>query len=309
MFFEIYLVQENNSHFDNNLTNNSSFEIFNCELQEGYADIIDPFTSRIKLLENDSITTDFSLQNTVESANNNNETTPYYTEIKNDMGRDFTAQIFQTTNGWIVGLLLFSLIIIAWVRQFYNKYLIGTISGGYDYKIAYKQFHDKNSLSQRVSLALFAIFVINSGVYIFQMLKLYDVKLLETYSFFSLLIFSSIILALYLVKRITLGLIGTVTRTSDITDEYLHHIGLYNKILGLLLFPVIISIPFVPYDIAKILVKLTWFLWLIMFIMKIIRGTRIIMSKQFFVFYLILYFCALEILPVLIVYNFFISLI
>jgi hypothetical protein len=92
-------------------------------------------------------------------------------------------------------------------------------------------------------------------------------------------------------------------------SEYIHNTFVINKGLGIALFPVIIMAHYLPYPLIKSVLIIGMGIYAIAFILKSIRGYQIIIRKDILIFYMILYLCTLEILPLLLGYKFVISLI
>jgi len=76
-----------------------------------------------------------------------------------------------------------------------------------------------------------------------------------------------------------------------------------NRVGGLILFPLVITGVFFPYSPSGASVFLGIFVLLIMYLKLLQRGILILFKKQFSIFYLFLYFCTLEFVPLVLLYN------
>jgi hypothetical protein len=106
-----------------------------------------------------------------------------------------------------------------------------------------------------------------------------------------------------------LKLFNHLFQAEIIVAEYVHNNFIINKTIGIVLFPVVFAICYMPENLAHILL---WAGLLILgagIIFKLIRGYQIIIRKDVLFIYLILYLCTLEILPLLLGYKFVTSLI
>jgi hypothetical protein len=76
-----------------------------------------------------------------------------------------------------------------------------------------------------------------------------------------------------------------------------------NRIAGLVLFPVVLLVAYYPGEDPAIPVVTGIIVAFILYFMLIYRGTIILLKKQLSIFYLFLYFCTLEFLPLVLIYK------
>ncbi|MBU0763953.1 MAG: DUF4271 domain-containing protein [Bacteroidetes bacterium] len=210
-----------------------------------------------------------------------------------------------TRADWMIGILLFSLILLAWLRIFYNKYMDNVVRSAVSYQSAYKMFESRSPVTQRISFVLNLFFVVNLGLLIYQLLDYYGLTYFSLYGIRAFLAILGFTIALYIGKYLILKIIGFVFDAAVPVSEYLHHIFIYNKNLGLILFPVVICIPYVPENMTGIFVIVGIVLFGLFFLFRIFRGIRLSIKISLSIFYLILYLCILEMLPMLIFYKIF----
>ena len=112
-----------------------------------------------------------------------------------------------------------------------------------------------------------------------------------------------ILFLLYLGKIIALKTFGYIFNASKESNEYIHNIFIYNKNLGMFLFPIVTGASFMAQYAVPLLLNTGLFIALVFFIFRIVRGIKILFRKHVSIFYMILYLCALEILPLLMIYK------
>jgi hypothetical protein len=118
------------------------------------------------------------------------------------------------------------------------------------------------------------------------------------------------IIMLYTLLRVAiLRLTGSLFLVRPLFAEYIHNTFVVNKALGILLFPIIIMIQYMPYKVVPVIMVLGIIVFVIAFLLKTFRAYQIIIRRDILLFYLILYLCTLEILPLLLGYKFVTSLI
>jgi len=119
-----------------------------------------------------------------------------------------------------------------------------------------------------------------------------------------LLIIVWVILIVYdVIKGLLYRITGFVFETSFLTGEYLFNASMLSKVFAILLLPIISVIPFVNIWIVPNLIKLGVGMFIVLYIWQLFRGMKIFFQNTFSVFYMFLYFCALEILPLVILYK------
>lgn len=208
-----------------------------------------------------------------------------------------------TGTDWMVGVFVLCLFVLAWLRIYYNKFLGRTLSAAIDFKESARMFRDNHLLSGQVDLALNFIFVINVGLFVFHFINFYNIRVFSANNFVNFLTFSGITLGIFLAKSVINKLIGFVSTNGDFVEEYSHNIFIYNKAIGIILLPITLGIPFMAELPASIFIKIGLGLFFIFFLMRLIRGIRVFWAKRISPFYMILYLCTFEILPVLIGYR------
>jgi hypothetical protein len=77
----------------------------------------------------------------------------------------------------------------------------------------------------------------------------------------------------------------------------------FNRGTGIILFPVVALIAYFPAENPMVAVFLGILTTLVFYVMLLKRGISILLKKQFPIFYLFLYLCTLEILPLLLIYK------
>jgi hypothetical protein len=200
---------------------------------------------------------------------------------------------------WLVIVLLGSLFILSWIKKLYQKYLVQIVSAVVDYQISNRLFRERNVLFRNVSFGLYLIFGLNIGLFIFYLIDFTGNPQLLPQKFASMLIYTAIVLFVYTVKSGTNRIIGYIFLAQEEFAEYNHNVNIFNKNIGLFLLPVVIAFPFIHEKLQPVVLYFGIGILIIMFLLRFYRGLQIIIRKGVSIFYLILYLCAIEILPVL----------
>ncbi len=213
------------------------------------------------------------------------------------------------SNDWLLGLFIFISLLFLWVKMFYNKYFSLLFGSLLSYQLSLKLLREKNIMTRRVSFVLNFIYSIVLAVFILRILEFYDIKIFKFNTFETLLLLINLIIIISIIRIFILNMVGIVFNSTQIFNEYIHNNYIINKNLGLFLFPLLIMQVYINEKIKIIFILTGILLIIISYIFRLYRGFQIIIKKDIFLFYLILYLCTLEILPLLLGYKLFFLLV
>ena len=162
--------------------------------------------------------------------------------------------------------------------------------------------NDKNYPVFHAAFRLEAIFYIIFPIFIFQCLNLFKYQNTALTPVYLSLIFGGTLLYFFGKKVIYLTL-GLMFETQNETREYLFSYDNFNRSLSLIFLPVVILIQFAPLKTPVFIAILGLIILFLFNIILLRRGAIILLKKQFSLFYLFLYLCTLEILPLLLIYK------
>lgn len=213
----------------------------------------------------------------------------------------------ESTDYWIPGTLLLSFVLIVYLRVF-DWRRFSQLLGGFLRMASVSQFYrEEFSLTNRVSFLLMVNFLLTGALFLFQ-----------TMTFFSgsaggggVIIFglmAAALLVIYFVKLVALRMAGVIFQVKELATEYGYNVLLFNKTLGLVLFPVAALLAFAVQIRADWLVWIGLVAWSIVLIYRILRGVLLAMQVSgISAINLFLYLCTLEILPFIVLTKVFSS--
>jgi hypothetical protein len=248
-----------------------------------------------------------------------NRTKPLEKEAKQDVFIESAETVYSTevkqieikpkyitgriTFDWITILLLGSFLLLGWVRLFNKKYLTSLVKSVLSFKESNTLYREKNSLMVRASFIINFLFVSNISVFTIQIRHYFDLNLsgLEDYKlyFFAMASF----LTLYVFRAISSFFIGNVFLKQKLFSEYFHNANIFTKNTGIFLFPVVIALQFFTYEYIGIIIYTGIIIAGLLYILQVFRAIQINIKKNVSIFYMILYLCAFEFSPFLIVYK------
>jgi hypothetical protein len=211
--------------------------------------------------------------------------------------------IASYNSDWMVGVLLFALILIAIIRFSFSKFLFRVFDSIINYQTSSNLFSEKNMRNLRGSMFLNLLFYVNFTLFIVQYL-VYILTLNQNHNNIVFFLYCFVGLeALYSTKFVLIRFIGYVFNGIKESKEYLHTVSIYNKNLGVILLPITLSVPYMAQHATPLLLNAGLILTLFFYIFRLFRGVKILFRQHVSIFYMILYLCALEILPLLMIYK------
>lgn len=208
---------------------------------------------------------------------------------------------------WPSVVLFFVFSLYVSVRITDPKKIIKIVTSVFNAQMAKQLIREDYKLYKRVSILLSMCFVLVFSFLLYKINNHFDFILKETSSLVKYLFFMAVIIVMYSVKLLTNSLFAFITKTTETDSEYLFNVFLFAQVIGLVLLPLVACMQFSPFPIE-------WFLYpslalcLLFFALRSVRGFAIAGLEQNSGFlYIILYFCALELLPLLVLVKFLIN--
>lgn len=203
---------------------------------------------------------------------------------------------------WITILIILALILFASVRITYSSYIRYLFQSLLNYSTSFRMFREKNYTILHGVFRLDIIFYFTVSLFLYQLI--YILKLTLAHENLTFYIASlGIVLSYFILKKTVYFILGLVFESVLETNEYLFNIDNFNRTLGLVLFPVVALINYYPTNNPLFMVYLGVFIVGVFYIFLLKRGVYILLKKQFSIFYLFLYLCAVEFLPLLLIYK------
>ena len=203
---------------------------------------------------------------------------------------------------WITILLIFLLVLLASVRIAYSKYISTLFQSVFNYSTSFRMYREKNNSILHAAFRLEAFFYLTFSIFIFQLLNFLQLDIANTnFVFFARVL--GVVIVWFLLKKITYHLLGMIIKGVSETSEYLFNLDNSNRVIGILLLPLVILIAFYPFGSPYFIVYIGVFAVAFFYLMLLKRGISILIKKQFPIFYLFLYLCTLEFLPLILIYK------
>ena len=226
-------------------------------------------------------------------------------QVRRKEPEEYKIKFEFTGTDWLFWFIIVTLALLSWLRISFGKIISNTLSASLSMQDASRMLRERNSLNIRVSLGLNILFAFNSGLFFYQVGNHYSFipKNIEG-QWIALIIFVSIAL-IYLVKEVLLRILGYVADIANPISEYINIVSINNKVLGMIILPVIIGLQYTQSDFipAELFVFIGLGLFVLFYLIRIFRGIIISLRHSVSLFYSFLYLCTLEIAPMLFIYT------
>ncbi len=207
-----------------------------------------------------------------------------------------------SSNDGLFYLLVGVVALMAFIRISFPKYFQNLFSLLFQTSFRQKQTRDQLLQDNLASLLMNLLFIFSGSIFITLIAQRENwIKL----DFWWLLLYCSIILSsIYLIKYLFLIFSGWVFNTKDAAGTYLFVVFLINKIVGIVLVPFLLVLAFSSMQLAQIAITVSLLLIGGMFVYRYVVSLGTIRtSLKVNALHFFLYLCAVEVLPLLLMYK------
>lgn len=196
----------------------------------------------------------------------------------------------------IAGLMLF----FGFIRITFPKYIKWVIDVFFRSSMRMHQIKDQIQHTPLPSLLLNILFIFAGSVFLLFLSEYYEIATHEN-DWILLAYFAAIITLIAISQYILFKIIGWVFNISSITDIYIFILFLINKIVGIILLPVIVLMAFPISTLLPVVITIISIIFIILLFYRFIMSYKSI-GKEIKVgrFHFFIYLCAFEIAPLLI---------
>jgi len=241
----------------------------------------------------------------VDSAYYIHPRTEYYLVQENNLAHNLilpTWKINHTSTDWFTILIFLSLFIFASVKYSFGKYLTSLFQSIINYPAASRLFREQNISLKQGSSRLEILFLLVFSLFGYQLTRYFEMSF--PFGKFLQFLICFLVLGIFFRLKITAySMIGFISETQTETDEFLFNMRNHFKILGVLLLPIVGFIAWGPFPLPFYSILAGLVFTSVIYLLTLWRGVKILLKKQFSIFYLFLYLCTLEILPLLVFFK------
>jgi len=193
---------------------------------------------------------------------------------------------------------------LAWIRLGYSSILQTFFESLSSYQVAARVFKDSNLLQKQLENILSGYYFLSISLLIYY----FEIRFnLSPYGLSGLVLFGlnlAFLLLLALFRFLLLRVSGLLFDQQPLFREYFFNIQIYNKLLGIVMPPFIL----ISFYTTGILNQLAFYLLIALLlgflVLRLLRGLVFSFKKGFLKLYMILYLCALEMAPLVLLYRY-----
>ena len=210
------------------------------------------------------------------------------------------------TKDWITIILLSSLVLIAVIKFTYSERFIKLFSISYSEKYFTNYSKSKPLIFSTFHFLFFIIINFNISLLIYYAIKTFEpAKITNDLSFFLQIV---LVLFLFFIARYLIGyLLGIVFSLAEEQDQVTLLKISSLAYLSMLVFPLLVLINYSSASLYKILIIISLTIALFLFLMRYFAIAKNLKIHFNSFFYLLLYLCALELAPILVIYKMFLD--
>ena len=202
-------------------------------------------------------------------------------------------------NDWSLPFFLIGFVLLAIANVYYIKRFSLYVKAFFFSRFVSQLMREDNSQTQRLSIILTSIYLFSVSLFIIKMNDIYDfanVEINHSLQFLSLIM----MVFCFFIGKITLNyLVGFIFKTDKEISEYTFNLILLNQFLGIGMFFLSFILFFINDHFTKVFLYTGLALLAATYLYRIGRGIfSVRTNKHISAVYLFLYFCTLEILPV-----------
>lgn len=199
----------------------------------------------------------------------------------------------------LIGLLLW----FALLKRLYPKYFTDLFRLFFRTTLKQRQIREQLMQSPLPSLLFNGFFIVSSALYVDLLLQHFNLS--GTNNFWELFSYCGLaISAIYLIKFLGLKLSGWIFSAEEATNSYVFIVFIVNKMIGIYLLPFLVLLAFTQGNIHQASLMLSWCGIAALYLYRLILSYGAIRNQvKLNPFHFLLYICAFEIAPLLILYK------
>lgn len=219
---------------------------------------------------------------------------------------DGSPKVFnKSVPDWFTIILLLMIIGVTAIKILYRKIFSQMVAAFFSLAVTNQIVRDENLLVQRATILLNIIFYVVGALFLYQLSIIFNWNQpILNEGIIRFFLFAILLACIYSLKMIMLKALSYVFEIDRPVSTYIFSLFLINNSVGLVLIPLIAIATYIFFIKATTIIFISLGIVMLAFIFRLWRATTIGLSlPRFSLYYLFLYFCALEIAPVVIMFK------
>ena len=203
---------------------------------------------------------------------------------------------------WVSFLIIALFIFLGWTRLFFKRYFNTLFKSFHFINYAEELYNEKSSITIRGATFLNGVYFIVLGLFTLQGAQYFSpITGITEHKLFG--IFVGFFIFWYIWNAFFKQFIGLVFQKLKTFTEYFYNYNIYRKIAGIVLFPVVLINQYIHEELTMYFIYAGILIFGIIYLTHILRGLQIFIKNKVSILYFVLYLCALEFLPLLVLYE------
>lgn len=197
---------------------------------------------------------------------------------------------------WMILVFLFTLLSIGYTRKFHPSRIFRLWSSVWNIRTMRQTMREEPN-TPRANFLFNTVFCLQAALIAYAAIKCNRPDLVHSGSFWMYGSLTVVVFILYLVKSFTLKTVSLISDGDFSLSEYEYSVFLTNRVLGLVLLPLSLSIVYFPVYQAKTIIFISILMVGLVVAYRLIRSLLAAVESGVTPFYILFYICTLEILP------------
>lgn len=197
---------------------------------------------------------------------------------------------------WMILIFLFTLLSLGYTRKFHPSRIFRLWNSVWNIRTMRQTIREEPN-TPRANLLFNTVFYLQAALIAYAAIKCFRPDLVHTGGFWMYGSLTVVVFVIYLIKRITLKAVSLISDGDFSLSEYEYSVFLTNRVLGLVLFPLALSIVYFPVYQSKTIIFISILLVTLVVAYRLIRSLLAAVESGVTPFYILFYICTLEILP------------
>ena len=208
---------------------------------------------------------------------------------------------------WLIVAYVVCLALFASIRIAGSGYLTRLFESLQSYNDLSKLYKLRNPQTSKLSFLFNLFFVLVYSLLAYHHCSASHYRVFGYQSFPLLVVLLGAVAGFFSLKYIFFKLFGFLAEEEELADKILHCFFSILKVSGLAILPIAIAQPYMSPIVGRYFILAAFSIMSISYLLLFIRCTQIFLYNKVSILYQIIYFCALELVPTLMVYKFMFS--
>lgn len=223
-------------------------------------------------------------------------------EVKEEINFPFTENINrELPPDWIFYFAIAAITLFAWIKIVYTRLSLDIMESTVNYQLSLRLFKNANISQKRISLIYFVFYFLNFSVYLYLISEYFNYHPANLQDLSLLFAIFGFLVALSLLRETIFLIVAKVFKREKLFQEAAFHNSLFNKMTGVVALPFILIISYISTAYLPYAIYLSLFILLSVNALRLFRAANFVLKNVISYFYFILYLCALEFLPILVI--------